>query len=118
MRKLTDMSISELHEAFKLGNIAAADELNRREHAIKANNAKRPAGKIDLTPTWKGVLPIIIAALEDGTPEGKRLAKLELAQMAKAADLYNASVPPMTDDAIKNSNTPEAQEAARKRMSL
>jgi hypothetical protein len=61
-------------------------------------------------------LPILIAALEDGTDEGRKLAKLELASMAKAADLYNASVKPMTDDEIKNSNSPEAQAAARERM--
>lgn len=54
---------------------------------------KRLVGTINLTPTWAGVLPILIAALEDGTDEGRKLAKLELASMAKAADLYNASVP-------------------------
>jgi hypothetical protein len=54
---------------------------------------KRLVGTIDLTPTWAAVLPILIAALEDGTDEGRKLAKLELASMAKAADLYNASVP-------------------------
>jgi hypothetical protein len=41
---------------------------------------------IDLTPTWQGVLPILIAALEDGTKEGKKLAREELRRMAKAAD--------------------------------
>lgn len=49
-------------------------------------------GGIDLTPTWTGVLPILFAAMEDGTAEGKRLAKLEFANMAKAADMYNVSV--------------------------
>jgi hypothetical protein len=46
---------------------------------------------IDLTPTWTAVLPILFAALEDGTPEGKRMAREEIRQMARAADLYNAS---------------------------
>jgi len=41
---------------------------------------------IDLTPTWQGVLPILIGALEDGTNEGKKLAREELRRMAKAAD--------------------------------
>jgi hypothetical protein len=43
---------------------------------------------IDLTPTWSAVLPIFIAALQDGTPEGQRAAKEELARMAALADQY------------------------------
>jgi len=54
---------------------------------------KRPAGTIDLTPTWTAILPLLIEGLQNGTPEGKRLAHLELINMAKAADRYNASVP-------------------------
>lgn len=41
---------------------------------------------IDLTPTWQAVLPILLAALEDGTAEGKKIAREELHRMAKAAD--------------------------------
>lgn len=47
---------------------------------------------IDITPTWVAVLPILLAALENGTDEGKRIAREELQRMADAADLYNASV--------------------------
>ncbi len=36
---------------------------------------------------WSQVLPILIAALEDGTPTGVRMAKDHLSQMAAAADL-------------------------------
>ena len=46
---------------------------------------QKPA-TIDLTLTWQGVLPILIAALEDGTEEGKKIAREELRRMAKAAD--------------------------------
>ncbi len=45
---------------------------------------------IDITPTWVAIVPILIAALTDGTPEGQRIAKEELLRMAKAADAYNA----------------------------
>lgn len=45
---------------------------------------------IDMTPTWRGILPILLAALEDGTPEGKRIAREEIQRMADAADLWNA----------------------------
>lgn len=36
---------------------------------------------------WAQVLPMLIAAIEDGTPTGVRMAKDYLAQMAAAADL-------------------------------
>jgi len=44
---------------------------------------------IDLTPTWAAVLPILLAAMENGTDEGRRLAREEFARMAQAADKYN-----------------------------
>ncbi|WP_434052599.1 MAG: hypothetical protein RDA78_25685 [Roseibium sp.] len=40
-----------------------------------------------LKPTWTEILPTIITALEDGTPQGKQTAKEELFRMARAADL-------------------------------
>ncbi|WP_298983414.1 hypothetical protein [uncultured Roseibium sp.] len=42
---------------------------------------------IDMTPTWKSLLPAIIAAIEHGTPKGRRIALEELERMAYAADL-------------------------------
>ncbi|PZR35790.1 hypothetical protein [Caulobacter segnis] len=45
---------------------------------------------IDLTPTWRAVLPIIATALTEGTPEGAKLAREELRRMAEAADQWNA----------------------------
>ncbi|HDZ73513.1 MAG TPA: hypothetical protein ENH55_12240 [Aurantimonas coralicida] len=42
---------------------------------------------ISLGLTWQGVLPMLLAALVDGTDEGKRIAREELARMAKAADM-------------------------------
>jgi len=47
-------------------------------------------GSIILTPTWRGVLPMLIAAVERGTAEGRRLALEELGRMADAADAFNA----------------------------
>lgn len=57
--------------------------------ALKAVPLKKEVGVIDLTPTWQGVLPLLIAALEDGTPVGKEMAQAELLRMAKAADAAN-----------------------------
>lgn len=43
---------------------------------------------IDVTPTWSGILPIILTALRDATPEGQRMAGEEIRRMAKLADEY------------------------------
>jgi hypothetical protein len=44
---------------------------------------------IDLTPTWVGILPALLAVIESGTPEGRRDAIKELRNMARAADQWN-----------------------------
>lgn len=41
---------------------------------------------IDATPTWAAILPALLAAVTDGTAEGQRIARAELARMARAAD--------------------------------
>lgn len=47
------------------------------------------AERIDMTPTWSALLPAFVAVLEDGTQEGRRIARLELQRMAQAADYWN-----------------------------
>ena len=42
---------------------------------------------IDLTPTWRGILPALLALLEN--PATQRDALDELSKMALAADRYN-----------------------------
>lgn len=44
----------------------------------------------DVTPTWSGMLQYYLTVLQDGNKEGKELAKKELANMAKGADLFNS----------------------------
>ena len=44
------------------------------------------ATTVDLKMTWQGALPILLALLESGTDEGKRLSRSELERMAKIAD--------------------------------
>ena len=41
---------------------------------------------IDMTPTWSATVAIMIAALESGTPAGKRAAREELGRMARIMD--------------------------------
>ena len=46
---------------------------------------------IDMTPTWEGILPLLLTLLENANAEGKHTAKTELMKMAKLADAYNES---------------------------
>lgn len=57
-------------------------------------NEKKLVGTIDMTPTWEGLLPGLLLAIENGTAEGRRIAREELARMAQVADLYVASRKP------------------------
>jgi hypothetical protein len=64
---------------------------------------------IDCIPTWEGILPYLLAVLEDGTTEGKKLAKEELKRMAKAADSFNKSTKLVTIGELEdNGELPKA----------
>jgi hypothetical protein len=52
---------------------------------------KTKIGTIDLTPTWRAVLPIYIDAIREQRPSMK-IAIEELERMANIADLYNKSI--------------------------
>lgn len=56
---------------------------NDTTQAVPAAELSIPIGDMK----WAQVLPMLIAAIEDGTPTGVRMAKDYLAQMAAAADL-------------------------------
>jgi hypothetical protein len=43
---------------------------------------------IDVTPTWSGILPALLLVLENGDPAGKKVAREELQNMARIADLF------------------------------
>lgn len=43
---------------------------------------------ITITPTWSGMLPAFLVAMEAGTDAGKSLARTELERMAKHADAH------------------------------
>jgi hypothetical protein len=47
---------------------------------------------IDMTPTWRALLPIMCAVLEneDATEENKQMIREEFRRMAQAADQWNA----------------------------
>lgn len=45
---------------------------------------------IDITPTWSGILPLLLVAYSEGTDKGRASALAELRRMAALADLYGA----------------------------
>lgn len=56
----------------------------------KGKNQTSQIGTVNITPTWSAIVPVLIAVLEDGTPEGKKMAKEEIQRMAMLLDLINA----------------------------
>jgi len=46
---------------------------------------------IDLTPSWEGLLPVLLHLLQGETSDSRKVASDELTRMAKLADLYVAS---------------------------
>ena len=43
---------------------------------------------IDVTPTWKQILPTLLTIFRDATPKGRKEATIELTRMAEIADTY------------------------------
>lgn len=41
---------------------------------------------VDITPTWKAAARILLMTLEDGTEEGKQMARTEVLRMAGLLD--------------------------------
>lgn len=60
-------------------------------HTKEDSDSERPAGFIDVEPTWSGLLLPLLRILQDPHPNtGKETALLELRKMARAADAYRA----------------------------
>lgn len=62
---------------------------------LKLNGPARDAAAvqtIDATPTWSAMVPALLALLDNGTPEGRALARSELARMGGLADMGAAAI--------------------------
>ena len=85
---------SDLQEAIDTAEAWAANKADVARVAAEAEAKAEalPEGPrvIDATPTWSAVLPLLFAALENATEDGKRIARAELQRMAEAADRFNA----------------------------
>lgn len=44
---------------------------------------------LDITPTWVGILPAIVAVIQNGTPQGRAAAISELQRLAATVDAMN-----------------------------
>lgn len=53
---------------------------------VEGGDERKFIGTIDLTPTWRSLIPAFIAALQDGTPTGRKMATDELYRIADIAD--------------------------------
>lgn len=51
-----------------------------------ARTERKVIGTIDLTPTWTAMVPLYIAALQDGSWQAQSAARDELMRMARIAD--------------------------------
>jgi hypothetical protein len=57
------------------------------------NNAHPDAAQtIDITPTWSGILPVLLLLLDSGSAKGRADARDELVRMAKLADIASANL--------------------------
>lgn len=49
---------------------------------------KKFVGVIDMTPTWSGILPLLLMSLESPNAETRKNGIAEITRMAKIADAY------------------------------
>lgn len=52
-------------------------------------NTSKQVKSINVTPTWRGILPMLVALIENSNDKGRSAAIAELQRMADAADAYN-----------------------------
>lgn len=57
---------------------------------LKENEIMKTENTIDLTPSWEGILPGLLAAYASGGFEARKIAEEELTRMARIADAYVA----------------------------
>jgi hypothetical protein len=55
---------------------------------------KKQVGTIDMTPTWEGILPLLLVLYESRDKIRRETALSELRRMAKIADAYVAKAKP------------------------
>jgi len=64
------------------------DPLRKAPAGAKPAVQPAPPRYIDVTPTWRGLLPLYLTAYKDGTFNAIKEAEAELGRMADLADIY------------------------------
>lgn len=54
--------------------------------------AKKKVVTYDVTPSWREILPILIAGINSSRASSREAAGIELYRMARAADKYNSMI--------------------------
>ena len=72
------------------------------------DSRKRLLEVIDITPTWKSLIPAIVTMITDGSAETKTIGMEQLMRMATAADAYNLTVRAMRAAEHAENVIPEA----------
>jgi hypothetical protein len=74
-----------------VGSMSWEDEIATDDTRSWGPHGLPPQGvepsSVDLTPTWQASMEILIMVMENGTPEGKEIAKAELRDVAQRLDL-------------------------------
>lgn len=53
--------------------------------------------KIDLTPTWRQILPVLVRLIQDGNAEAQKAAWDEIYKLADRVDAMNATLKEVTE---------------------
>jgi len=85
-----------------LDNCKTAEEVQQKFEALRAAaESPKAIATIDVTPTWAGLLPTLLAVHENAmTVDAKRTAFAELRRMAELADAYAAEHSPEKTEAV------------------
>lgn len=91
----------------------------------EATAATKQVGTVDLTPTWAGVMPAMLAAITDGTPTGRDIAKAELTRLALIADALSETLTEIVRERVFGDGTADCEQrvidlciAAEKRFNI
>jgi len=80
---------ADISQAWRDAGLDDGDTLALQALPEPVEGAGDGLAMVDVTPTWRALLPALVAVLEHGSPEGRDVARQELRRMAAAADLYN-----------------------------
>lgn len=66
-------------------NCSSCDDLVTRVVYVEEEKEEKT---VDITPTWAGVVPLLLESIRNGDFSGQKIAEEELLRMAQLADLW------------------------------